>query len=100
MPTATPSAVASIPAAAPRGSVRTRWTLALLFVAAVPIALISAASLYIQRAGLDASERGLQVAVIDIVSREVDRELDDAAEATHRVGRLITEGRIADESAQ
>lgn len=79
---------------------RTKWTAALLLTGALPLALFAAASLRIQKAGLETSERQLEVAVIDHVATVVARDLDDAAEATHRVGRLLTEASIENDEAR
>lgn len=77
-----------------RLSLRAKWTIALLLVGALPISALAVVSLRIQRAGLAGAEKELQVAAIEQVAGAVRRELDDAAEATHRVGRLLTEGRV------
>jgi hypothetical protein len=79
---------------------RTKWTVALLVTGAVPLALFSATTLGIQKRGLETAERHLEVAVIDHVGSVVDRTLDDAAEATHRVGRVLTEGSIGSDDAR
>jgi class 3 adenylate cyclase len=83
-----------------RRSLRTKWTLALLAAALLPLGGLAVATLAIQRRGLETAERQLEVAIIDHVSETVDGVLRDAAEATHRVGRLLTEARIADDDAR
>ncbi len=90
-------------ALAPRSarlSLRAKWTLVLLAIGALPIGALAYRTLAVQRAALLASERGLQIAVVDQVSDAIDRVLSDTEEATHRVGRLLTEARIVDEAAR
>lgn len=81
-------------------SLRTKWTAALLFTGAVPLGLFAYRTTTIQRAGLVDAERQLEVSVIDRAAALLDRSADDAAEAAHRVGRVITEGAITDEDAR
>ncbi|MEZ4409928.1 MAG: adenylate/guanylate cyclase domain-containing protein [Polyangiales bacterium] len=83
-----------------RVSLQTRWTLSALLAAAIPLAALGWATLRIQRAGLMRAEQELEVAVIDRVADTLERDLDYASEATLRVGRTLTEGRIADVDAR
>lgn len=79
---------------------RTKWTAALLLTGALPLGLFAFATTRIQKRGLETSERQLEVAVIDHVATVVARDLDDAAEATHRVGRILTEASIESDEAR
>jgi adenylate cyclase len=83
-----------------RLSLRARWTAALLLVALLPLAALAAITLRIQRAGLHRAEQELELAVCDRVGDALDRDLDYAGEATLRLGRVLTEGRIADDEAR
>src|SRR5690349_8406214 len=83
-----------------RLSLRAKWTVALLVAGALPLAVLAFLTLTIQRRGLETTERLLQVAIIDHVGDVVDRTLREAAEATHRVGRTLTEGKIGDDDAR
>jgi class 3 adenylate cyclase len=81
-------------------SLRAKWTLALLVVGAAPLLLLGYATVAIQRRGLEDAERQLEVSIIDHVGSALDRGLDDAAEGTHRVGRMLTEPRITSDDAR
>lgn len=88
------------PARSVRLSLRTRWTAALLAVALVPLAALALVTLRIQRSGLHRAEQELELAVCDRVGDALDRDLDYAGEATLRLGRVLTEGNIADDEAR
>ena len=79
---------------------RTRWTAALLAVALIPLAALAVVTLRIQRSGLHRAEQELELAVCDRVGDALDRDLDYAGEATFRLGRVLTEGRITDDEAR
>ncbi len=79
-----------------KASLRTKWTLVLLGLGALPVALLAWISLGIQRRGLENSERALGLAVIDQVGRGLDEKLDQVSAASHWTGRLLSEARIAD----
>lgn len=81
-------------------SIRAKWSTALLLVATVPLAILAVLSVRVQRQGLERAEEELQLAAIDQVAAALSRELDPVAEATHRVGLLLTDGRIADDDAR
>jgi adenylate cyclase len=89
-----------LPGRAVRVSLRVRWTAALLSVALLPLAALSAVTLRIQRSGLLRAEQELELAVCDRVGDSLDRDLDYAGEATLRLGRVLTEGRIADDEGR
>ncbi|MCS6898293.1 MAG: cache domain-containing protein, partial [Myxococcales bacterium] len=84
----------------PRLSLRVKWILSALTLSLVPLLALSVLSGRIQRQGLQHAERELGVAVVDQAGEAVERTLDEAAEATHRVGRLLTEGKITSEEAR
>jgi adenylate cyclase len=81
-------------------SLRVRWTAALLAVALLPLAALAVVTLRIQRSGLHRAEQELELAVCDRVGDALDRDLDYAGEATLRLGRVLIEGRIADDEAR
>jgi class 3 adenylate cyclase len=81
-------------------SLRAKWTTALLAAAMLPLVALAWATLVIQRRGLVNAEEQLEVSVIDHVTSELNATLDDAAEATHRVGRLLSEPGISDAAAR
>lgn len=95
MPAPTPEAERTV-----RLSLRTRWTAALLVMALAPLAVLAVFTLRLQRAGLHRAEQELELAVCDRVGDSLDRDLDYAGEATLRLGRVLTEGRIADDEAR
>lgn len=89
-------------AASPRVrlSLRARWTLVLLSLVLAAIGLYAVLGAQIQRRGLSEAERALQVAVLDHVAELFQRDLADAAEATRRVGLVLTEASITDDEAR
>jgi class 3 adenylate cyclase len=86
-----------MPSTRPRAlSLRAKWTAALLLGATLPLGGLAWTTLAIQRAGLVNAEEQLEVAVIDHVASDLNATLDDAAEATHRVGRVLSAPGLAD----
>ena len=83
-----------------RLSLRTKWTLTLLLVGALPLAALAVTTIGIQRRGLERGERDLETSMIAQVGQVVDTTLDEASEATHRVGQLLTDGRVAEDEAR
>ncbi len=79
---------------------RRKWTLALLLTGALPLGALAYTTARIQKRGLETSERQLEVAVIDHVATVIQRSLDEASEATHRVGRVLTEASIGSDDAR
>jgi len=79
---------------------RAKWTLALLVTGALPLAALTLTTGRIQKRGLETAEKHLEVAVIDHVATVLERSLDSAAEATHRVGRMLTEATITSDDAR
>jgi class 3 adenylate cyclase len=77
-------------------SLRTKWTVVLLGLGAVPITLLATISLRIQRRGMEDSEKALELATIDQAGDGFDRFLNEMAEVSHWTGRLLTEAKIAD----
>jgi class 3 adenylate cyclase len=78
-----------------KASLRTKWTLVLLVLGALPVALLAWISLGIQRRGLENSERALGLAIIDQVGHGLDEQLDQVVAASHWTGRLLSEAGIA-----
>jgi adenylate cyclase len=83
-----------------RVPLRAKWTAALLVAAAGPLASFAVRSMAIQRQGLLDAERQLEVGVVDHAATLVESAAGDAAEATHRVGQLLTEASIQDDDAR
>ena len=81
-------------------SLRVRWTAALLAVALLPLAALAVVTLRIQRSGLHRAEQELELAVCDRVGDALARDLDYAGAAPLRLGRVLIEGRIADDEAR
>jgi class 3 adenylate cyclase len=81
-------------------SLKVKWTAALLVIGAAPVGLLAYGTIGIQKSGLEVSEKETEIAVIDSVGQAVDRLLENSAEATHRVGRILTEAKIPDEDAR
>lgn len=84
----------------PRISLRARWTLAILLCGVLPLCVLCYATLTIQRHGLLRAGRELSVAVTDHVATVVEHTLSEAAETTHRVGRVLSERSISDPTAR
>ena len=72
----------------------------LLVLGALPIVLLAAFSLRIQRRGLEESEKALGLATIDQVGDAIDRLLDQVAETSQRTAHLLGDTRIADPDAR
>lgn len=83
-----------------RLSLRARWTCVLLALVLTAIGVYAAIGARIQRNGLSEAERALEVAIIDHVADLFLRNLADAADATHRVGQLLTEASISDDETR
>jgi adenylate cyclase len=83
-----------------RFSLRLKWTAALLVTGAVPLALFGYTTAAIQKRGLEDAERQLEVSAVDHATTLVDDALEQASEATHRVGRVLTEAAITDDDAR
>jgi adenylate cyclase len=81
-------------------SLRVKWAAALVVVAALPLGSFGYRSAQLQRQGLLDAERQLEVSVVDHASTLVEQSTSGAAEATHRVGQLLTEASIQDEDAR
>lgn len=79
---------------------RAKWTIALLLTGAVPLAALTFTTGRIQKRGLETAERHLEIAVIDHVAAVLEHSLDSAAEATHRVGRVLTEATITSDDTR
>jgi len=88
------------PPARVRLSLRARWTVVLLSLVLASIGVYALLGAQIQRRGLSEAERALQVAVIDHVADLFLQHLADAADATHRVGLILTEASIGDDEAR
>jgi class 3 adenylate cyclase len=76
------------------GSLRVKWTLAVLGVAVVPAAILGPIVLDIQRAGLGRAERELEAAVVDEAAGSVLGALGQASDVAERVARIVADDRI------
>lgn len=81
-------------------SLRWKWMLVMALVAGVPLAGLAVAALRVQGTAIAVDERVIQVSTIDQTAEAVGRILDDAAEVTHRTGKLLTEPTIVDDDAR
>jgi class 3 adenylate cyclase len=72
-----------------RWTLRTKWTLAVLAVAILPLAVLGAVVLELQRSGLARAEKELEAAVVDEAATQVAGDLDRAAQAGARVAALF-----------
>lgn len=72
-----------------RWTLRTKWTLAVLAVAILPLAVLGAVVLELQRSGLDRAEKELEAAVVDEAATQVAADLDRVAEAGRRIATLF-----------
>jgi class 3 adenylate cyclase len=71
-------------------SLRTKWTLALLGTALVPLAGLGPLTLKLQRDGLMEAEKALQGAVATQTTKSVSFAVSEVSDTTHRVGRILT----------
>ena len=78
-------------------SLRSKWTLAVLAAALVPMLLVALASGRLQRRSLERAEADLQLAVVDEVSETLYRELREAETATNDVGRTVSDARVVED---
>jgi class 3 adenylate cyclase len=86
---------------APRGlSLRTRWTVVLLFVAAAPLGLLAWLTARTVYQGLASTERSLQVSVLHRAAESISGDLDYAGESVHRVGRTLLDASAGDPAAR
>ncbi len=83
-----------------RLSLRTRWTVALLSLVFVTIGVYAVLGAQIQRRSLSEAERALQVAVLDHAVELFLHDITAGADATHRVGLVLTEASIGDDEAR
>ncbi len=74
--------------------------MALLFTGAVPLAALSVSTLRIQRAGIFAAEQELEASASGRIAAIVDATISEAAGTTHRLGALLTDGRIESDEAR
>lgn len=68
----------------------------MLALGALPLALLAAFSLRIQRRGLEESEKALGLATIDQAGDAIDRQLEMVSEVSRRAARLLGDARIVD----
>jgi adenylate cyclase len=86
---------------APRGlSLRTRWTVVLLFVAGAPLGLLAWLTARTVYQGLASTERALQVSVLHRAAESISGDLDYAGESVHRVGRTLLDASAGDPAAR
>lgn len=78
-------------------SLRTKWSLALLGTALVPLLGLGLLALKLQRSGLIASETALQAAVASQTTSSVTFAVSSASESAHRIGLLLTSASSASE---
>jgi adenylate cyclase len=74
-----------------RWPLRAKWTLALLSVAIVPMAVVGLLVLDIQRKGLARAEKEVEAAVVDEAATQVMRLVDEASAVTVRARRVFAD---------
>jgi class 3 adenylate cyclase len=72
-------------------TLRAKWTLAVLGVAVVPMAILGLVVLDIQRAGLSRAEKELEAAVVDEAASGVLAALDQASDVSARVSTVFAD---------
>jgi adenylate cyclase len=77
-----------------RGSLRVKWTLAVLGVAVVPTVVLGFAVLDIQRTGLEHAEKELEAAVVEETAANVLHALDQASDVASRILAVVADDRI------
>ena len=92
--------LAALPTKTRGFTLRTRWTLAMVLVGAVPLGLLGLTTVGIQRDGLAHSEQLHEFAVIDHVGDVIEQQLRESSDAAHRVGLLLTDARLTDPDAK
>jgi adenylate cyclase len=70
-------------------SLRTRWTVLVLLLTALPLLALAWVTTRTVRAGLTDAERDLQVTIIDRAAYAIRSELEYAGESTHRAGTIL-----------
>jgi adenylate cyclase len=78
----------------PRWTLRTKWTLAVLAVAMLPMGLLGVIVLDIQREGLSRAEKELEAAVVDEAATGVVRALDQASDIAARTSAIFGDASI------
>lgn len=77
-----------------RLSLRVKWTLVLLLTGGLPLLLFAGAALWVQRTGLFAAALEAQVGMASAVAATLHDTVEQAAEATHRIGQVLFEPEI------
>ncbi|MDP3278906.1 MAG: adenylate/guanylate cyclase domain-containing protein [Deltaproteobacteria bacterium] len=81
-------------------SLRTRWTIALLLLGTIPLAVLAPFVLQKQRQGLLHSEEAHQAAVMDHAGTRLENTLESAARAVSHIGRILSDPRLTDGEAK
>ena len=80
-----------------RRSIRVKWALALALAATLPLGALAAVTLTLQRRGLEAAERELELAAVDQATTAVEGVFGEAEAAVRRTAMLLADARIQDE---
>jgi adenylate cyclase len=78
-----------------RWTLRTKWTLAVLAVAILPLGVVGAVVLELQRSGLARAEKELEAAVVDEAATSLAGDLDRLAESGARIAALFGDEDVA-----
>jgi adenylate cyclase len=81
-----------------RLSIRVKWTLTVVLLAALPLLFLTVRGLGLFRAGFETSEKNLEAAVVRQVAQGVDSELGRASDVAARVGRILGDADIPQET--
>ncbi|MFO0663604.1 MAG: adenylate/guanylate cyclase domain-containing protein [Polyangiaceae bacterium] len=83
-----------------RWSIRSKWSLAAVFIALLPLAFFATRALRLFRTGFENSEKSLEALVIQEIGRGITTHLERAADVAVRVGRVLGDGDIASDTAR
>ncbi|MFI5302005.1 MAG: adenylate/guanylate cyclase domain-containing protein, partial [Polyangiales bacterium] len=95
-----PAVAATQRSRGPTSSLRVRWTATLLVIGAAPIVLLALQTTRILRDALKGSEQQLQTSIVDHASQLLQDTLENGGDGAHRIGRILSDKRIADEDAK
>ncbi len=81
-----------------RLSIRVKWTVTVVLLAALPLLFLTVRGLGLFRSGFETSEKNLEAVVVRQVAQGVDSELGRAADVASRVGRILGDADIPQEA--
>ena len=78
-----------------RLSIRSKWSLAAVFIALLPLAFFATRALGLFRSGFENSEKSLEAVIIQEIGRGIATHLERAGDVATRVGRVLGDGDIS-----